>query len=60
MSQILTNNKSLTRYRVTLDVLIDSTVCDPPGKWDWEEIIGLGENEALNDCYVENLGDYTT
>ena len=50
--------KQLSRYRVTLDVLVDPAICDPPSKWDWEDLIGLSESETLNDVYVEDLGEY--
>ena len=53
-----TLSRKLTRYRVTLDVMIDNTASEPPSRWEWENLLQLEGNEQVNDVYVENLGDY--
>ena len=51
--------KELTRYRVTMDVMVDTTTCEPPKSWNWEQLLDLDVHEQMNDVYVEDLGDYT-
>ena len=53
-----TLSKKLTRYRLTLDVMIDTTASEPPSRWQWEQLLQLSGNEQVNDVYVENLGEY--
>ena len=53
-----TLTKKLTRYRLTLDVMIDTTASEPPSRWEWEKLLELSGNEQVNDVYVENLGEY--
>lgn len=53
-----TLSKKLTRYRLTLDVMIDNSASEPPSRWEWEKLLQLQGNEQVNDVYVENLGDY--
>mgnify|MGYP001296429467 CR=1 FL=1 len=53
-----TLSKKLTRYRVTLDVMIDGTASEPPSYWEWKELLQLSGKEQINDVYVENLGEY--
>ena len=53
-----TLTKKLTRYRLTLDVMIDTTASEPPSRWQWEHLLQLTGNEQVNDVYVENLGEY--
>ena len=53
-----TLSKKLTRYRLTLDVMIDGTASEPPSRWEWEKLLQLEGNEQVNDVYVENLGEY--
>lgn len=53
-----TLSKKLTRYRLTLDVMIDNSASEPPSRWEWEKLLQLEGNEQVNDVYVENLGDY--
>ena len=53
-----TLSKKLTRYRLTLDVMIDGTASEPPSRWEWEKLLQLQGNEQVNDVYVENLGEY--
>ena len=53
-----TLSKKLTRYRLTLDVMIDTTASEPPSRWEWEKLLQLEGNEQVNDVYVENLGEY--
>ena len=53
-----THSKKLTRYRITLDLMIDGTASEVPSHWDWEKLLQLEGNEQINDVYVENLGDY--
>jgi hypothetical protein len=53
-----TLTKKLTRYRLTLDVMIDGTASEPPSRWEWEQLLQLAGNEQVNDVYVENLGEY--
>ena len=55
-----TLSKKLTRYRITLDVMIDGTASEVPTHWDWDKLRQLEGNEQINDVYVENLGDYKT
>lgn len=55
-----TLSKKLTRYRITLDFMIDGTASEVPSHWDWENLLQLEGNEQINDVYVENLGDYNT
>lgn len=51
--------KELTRYRVTMDVMVDTTTCEPPKSWNWEQLLDLDVHEQINDVYVEDLGEYT-
>tara|TARA_B100000029_G_scaffold338912_1_gene331102 strand:- start:1227 stop:1418 length:192 start_codon:yes stop_codon:yes gene_type:complete len=51
--------QTLTRYRVTMDVLIDNTACESPKEWNWADLLQLGQHEQINDVYVEDLGEYT-
>ena len=51
--------KELTRYRVTMDVMVDTTTCEPPKSWNWEQLLDLDVHEQMNDVYVEDLGEYT-
>ena len=51
--------KELTRYRVTMDVMVDTTTCEPPKSWNWEQLLDLDIHEQMNDVYVEDLGEYT-
>tara|TARA_A100001234_G_scaffold208993_1_gene207464 strand:+ start:629 stop:808 length:180 start_codon:yes stop_codon:yes gene_type:complete len=53
-----TLSKKLTRYRITLDLMIDGTASEVPSHWEWEKLLQLEGNEQVNDVYVENLGDY--
>lgn len=48
----------LTRYRVTLDVMVDRTICDAPNSWDWKQILEMDGKEQVNEVYVENMGEY--
>ena len=58
MSQTITEQKELTRYRVTLDVMIDETTGYPPRDWNWYNLLRLEQREHINDIHVENLGVY--
>ena len=58
MSQTLIENKELTRYRVTLDVMIDESNGYPPGDWNWYNLLVLEQREQINDIHVEDLGGY--
>ena len=58
MSQTIPESKKLTRYRVTLDVMIDDKDCVNPYMWDWYNLLRLKGKEQVNDIYVEDLGDY--
>ena len=58
MSQTITEQKELTRYRVTLDVMIDETTGNPPRDWNWYNLLRLEQREHINDIHVENLGGY--
>lgn len=49
----------LTRYRITLDLMIDRTTCESPSGWNWKKLMELNEKEQVNDVYVEYLGDYS-
>ena len=51
--------KELTRYRVTMDVMVDTTTCEPPKSWNSEQLLDLDVHEQMNDVYVEDLGEYT-
>ena len=51
--------KELTRYRVTMDVMVDTTTCEPPKSWNWEQLLDLDVHEQMNDVYVEDMGKYT-
>lgn len=55
-----TINNKVTRYRVTLDFTVDTTNCVSPKEWNWKRLLELGNNESVNEVYVENLGEYTT
>ena len=48
----------MTRYRVTLDVMVDRSTCDAPNSWDWKDILELDGKEQVNDVYIENMGEY--
>ena len=43
--------QTLTRYRVTMDVLIDNTACESPKEWNWADLLQLGQHEQINDVY---------
>ena len=58
MSQTITERQKLTRYRVTLDLMIDDTSCTSPEDWNWYNLLQLERREQVNDLYVENMGDY--
>ena len=58
MSQTITDRERLTRYRVTLDLMIDDSSCTNPEDWNWYNLLQLERREQINDVYVENLGDY--
>ena len=58
MSQTITDREKLTRYRVTLDLMIDDTSCTSPEDWNWYNLLQLERREQVNDVYVENMGDY--
>tara|TARA_B100000287_G_scaffold377958_1_gene380058 strand:- start:864 stop:1046 length:183 start_codon:yes stop_codon:yes gene_type:complete len=58
MSQTITDREKLTRYRVTLDLMIDDTSCTSPEDWNWYNLLQLERREQVNDLYVENMGDY--
>ena len=58
MSQTITEPKELTRYRVTLDVMIDESTGYPPRDWNWYNLLRLEQREHINDIHVENLGEY--
>ena len=58
MSQTITEQKELTRYRVTLDLMIDDTSCTSPEDWNWYNLLQLEKREQINDVYVEDMGDY--
>ena len=58
MSQTITQTKELTRYRVTLDVMIDESNGYPPKDWNWYNLLRLEQREHINDIHVENLGGY--
>ena len=60
MSKTLTDGQKLTRYRVTLDLMIDDTLCASPKDWNWYNLLQLEKREQVNDYYVENLGDYVS
>ena len=55
-----TINNKVTRYRVTLDFTVDTTNCVSPKEWNWKQLLELGNNESVNEVYVENLGEYNT
>jgi len=50
---------TLTRYRVTMDVMVDTSICESPKSWNWQELLDLDVHEQMNDVYVEDLGEYT-
>ena len=58
MSQTITQTKELTRYRVTLDVMIDGSNGYPPKDWNWYNLLRLEQREQINDIHVEDLGGY--
>ena len=58
MSQTIIEQKELTRYRVTLDVMIDETTGNPPKDWNWYNLLKLEQREQINDIFVEDLGGY--
>ena len=58
MSQTITDRQKLTRYRVTLDLMIDDSSCTSPEDWNWYNLLQLERREQVNDLYVENMGDY--
>jgi len=58
MSQTIIEQKELTRYRVTLDVMIDETTGNPPKDWNWYNLLRLEQREQINDIFVEDLGGY--
>ena len=60
MNQTITDKKNLTRFRVTLDLMIDETSCISPEHWNWYNLLRLQNREQVNDVHVENLGEYLT
>ena len=58
MSQTITDREKLTRYRVTLDLMIDDTSCTSPEDWNWYNLLQLERREQINDVYVEDMGGY--
>ena len=60
MSQTITDREKLTRYRVTLDLMIDDTSCTTPEDWNWYNLLQLEKREQINDVYVEDMGDYVS
>ena len=58
MSQTITKTKELTRYRVTLDVMIDESTGYQPSDWNWYNLLRLEQREQINDIHVEDLGGY--
>ena len=60
MSQTITDREKLTRYRVTLDLMIDDTSCTCPEDWNWYNLLQLEKREQINDVYVEDMGDYVS
>tara|TARA_B100000700_G_scaffold133439_1_gene149022 strand:+ start:61 stop:258 length:198 start_codon:yes stop_codon:yes gene_type:complete len=58
MPQTLTDRRKLTRYRVTLDLMIDDVSCTNPEDWNWYNLLQLEKHEQINDVYVENMGQY--
>ena len=58
MSQTITDRQKLTRYRVTLDLMIDDSSCTSPEDWNWYNLLQLEKREQINDVYVEDMGDY--
>ena len=55
-----TINNKVTRYRVTLDFTVDTSNCVSPKEWNWKQLLELGNNESVNEVYVQNLGEYNT
>lgn len=55
---MLTQKRTVTRYRVTLDFTVDDSNCNPPSNWNWKELLELKQYEKVKDVYVENLGQY--
>ena len=60
MSQTITDRERLTRYRDTLDLMIDDSSCTNPEDWNWYNLLQLERREQINDVYVENMGDYVS
>ena len=58
MSQTITDRQKLTRYRVTLDLMIDDSSCTSPEDWNWYNLLQLEKREQINDVYVEDMGGY--
>ena len=58
MDSQLQSSKKVTRYRVTLDVMIDERTGYPPRDWNWYNLLRLEQREHINDIHVENLGEY--
>ena len=50
---------TLTRYRVTMDVMVDTSTCESPKDWNWSDLLQLEDHEQMNEVFVEDLGDYT-
>ena len=51
MSQTITDRERLTRYRVTLDLMIDDSSCTNPEDWNWYNLLQLERNEKI-EAYV--------
>ena len=47
MSQTIPESKKLTRYRVTLDVMIDDNDCLNPYMWNWYNLLQQKEKNKL-------------
>ena len=52
MSQTIPESKKLTRYRVTLDVMIDDKVGLNPFAWNWYNLLQLEGKEQVNDYNI--------
>lgn len=49
------SSDDLKRYRIVVDVTLNTKVCDTPDNWDWQSILDLGADETIHDVFVEDL-----
>ena len=47
-------NRTQTRYRITLDIVVDDEF--NPHQIDWHKVLDMQDNEEVN-CYIEDMSN---